>query len=126
MSELRVRSTGGSGVIPVRAGVERPPGLSGLEATPQAIMQMGCPGSMPVQIRAMVVEESGIRHVELHWRAPRQAEQVAEMAEDGPSSFVGTIGPARTAGDVSWWVSATDIRGNSATSPPESLRVSGC
>jgi hypothetical protein len=126
-SEFRVRSTGGSGVIPVRAGgVERPPGLSGLEATPKVVARMGCPGSTPAQARAMVVEESGIRHVEVHWRGPDQFEQMADMTGAGPSLFVGSFGPFPTAGDVDWWVSATDIRENSTISTPESLRVSGC
>jgi hypothetical protein len=125
-SELRVRSTGGSGVIPVRVGVERPPALSGLEATPQGVVRIGCPGSTPAQVRAMVVEESGTRHVDLHWRGPDHLERMAEMVGDRPSSFVGSLGPFPTAGDVTWWISATDIRGNSTTSAPESLRVSDC
>jgi hypothetical protein len=125
-SELRVRSTGGSGMIPVRAGVERPPALSGLETTPQMIIRMGCPGSTPAQVRAMVVEESGTRHVEVHWRGPDQVEQMTDMVGDRPSSFVGSLGPFPTAGDVTWWISATDSRGNSTTSAPESLRVSDC
>jgi hypothetical protein len=126
ISEFRVQSSGGSGVVPVRVGVERPPVLSRVEATPQVIVQLGCLGSTPAQVRAMVVEESGIGHAELHWRGPDGTEQVAEMVGDGPSSFLGLLGPLSTAGDYLWWVSATDIRGNASTSGPEPLRVSGC
>jgi hypothetical protein len=123
--EVRVMSSGGSGVVPVHAGVERPPGLSGVEATPQGVTRAGCPGSTPAQVRAAVVEESGIARVELHWRPPARAEQVAPMTGEA-TSFLGALGPFTKAGDVPWWVSATDIRGNRTTSSPQVLRVSGC
>ena len=42
------------------------------------------------------------------------------------TSFLGSLGPFAKAGNVQWWVSATDIRGNRAASSPQLLRVTGC
>jgi hypothetical protein len=123
--ELRVVSNGGSGVLPVRAGVERPPGLAGVEITPQSVIRSGCPGSTPAQVRTAVIEESGVDRVELHWRLPGGGEEVAGMTRED-ASFLGALGPFAKAGDVDWWVSATDIRGNHAASAPQALRVTGC
>ncbi len=125
-SEIRVQSNGGSNVVPVRAVVERAPEVSGLQATPQTIVIRRCPGATPAQVRATVVEESGIGAVELHWARPGMAEQVSPMSGDSKSSYLGALGPFDTPGDVRWWVSAVDIRNNRAASPPQVLRVSRC
>lgn len=125
-SELRVRTSGGSAVLPVRAVVERAPVLSGFEATPEQVVHVGCPGATPSQVRATVVEESGVRRVELRWRGPEGVEQAAEMVTGGESTFTGALGPFPTPGDVSWSVSVTDIRGNTTVSTPEVLRVQPC
>ena len=124
-SEIRVSSTGGSTVIPVRAAVERAPGLSGLSVTPEAAVKVGCPGTGPVVARVSVVEESGIERVELHQRHRRQSETVTAMARDG-ESWLAALGPFPVAGDVHWWVTAIDIRGNATTSPSEVLAVTAC
>jgi hypothetical protein len=50
---------------------------------------------------------------------------VAGMTRED-ASFLGALGPFAKAGDVDWWVSATDIRGNHAASAPQALRVTGC
>lgn len=124
--EIRVQSNGGSAVVPVRAVVERPPGLSGVEATPQTVVVRRCPGSTPAQVRASIVEESGVGAVELHWVRPGMAEQVSPMSGETPASYLGALGPFDTPGDVRWWVSAVDIRNNRAASPPQVLRVGSC
>ena len=124
-SEIRVRSTGGSTVIPVRAAVERAPGLSGLTVSPKAAARIGCPGAGPVVARVSVVEESGVARVEIHHREGRRTETVTTMARDG-GSWSAAFGPFPAAGDIQWWVTAIDIRGNGATSPAEVLTVTAC
>jgi hypothetical protein len=124
-SEVRIRSTGGSTVIPVQAAVERVPGLSGLTVTPEALARIGCPGADPAVVRVSVVEESGIDRVELHQREGRRAETVSPMVREG-ESWSAAFGPFPRAGDIGWWVTAVDIRGNAASSPPEVLSVADC
>ena len=124
--EIRIQSNGGSAAVPIRAVVERAPELSNLESTPQTVVVRHCPGSTPAQVRAAVVEESGVAAVELHWVRPGTVEQVSPMSTGGQASYLGALGPFDTPGDVRWWVSAVDIRNNRATSPPQVLRVGSC
>jgi hypothetical protein len=125
-SEIRVQSNGGSAMVPVRAVVDRPPELSGLEVTPQTVLAHRCPGSTPAQVRAAIVEESGLGPVELHWARPGQPEQVSPMSGEAQASYLGALGPFETPGEVRWWVSAVDIRNNRAASPSQILRVGSC
>jgi hypothetical protein len=125
-SEIRVQSNGGSAVVPVRAVVERAPEVSGAEAIPQTVMVRHCPGATPAQVRAAIVEESGVSAVELHWARPGIREQVSPMSGDTQASYRGALGPFDTPGDVRWWVTAVDIRNNRAASPPQTLRVESC
>jgi hypothetical protein len=124
-SEIRLHSTGGSTVVPVHARVERPPVLSGLGVTPEAAVRLGCPGAGPLVGRASVVEESGIDRVELRQRGRDGAETVSTMSLSG-ESWTTALGPFPAAGEVEWWVTAVDSRGNTATSPPEVITVTGC
>jgi hypothetical protein len=124
--EIRVQSNGGSAVVPVRAIVERAPDVSSVEVTPQTVVVRRCPGATPAQVRAAIVEESGIAAVELHWTRPGMAEQVSPMSGDTKSSYLGALGPFDTRGDVRWWITAVDIRDNRAASPPQVLRVGSC
>jgi hypothetical protein len=124
--EIRVQSNGGSAVVPIRAVVERPPELSGVQTTPQSVVVRGCPGSTPAQVRAAIVEESGVGAVELHWVRPGMVEQVSPMSGESGSSYLGALGPFDTPGDVRWWVSAVDIRNNRSASAAQVLRVGSC
>jgi hypothetical protein len=124
--EIRVQSNGGSAVLPVRAVVERAPDVSSVEATPQSVVVRRCPGSTPAQVRAAIVEESGIGSVELHWARQGMPEQVSPMSGDTNSSYLGALGPFDTPGLVRWWVTAVDIRNNRAGSSPQVLRVGSC
>ncbi|HVW31994.1 MAG TPA: hypothetical protein VHL53_05605, partial [Acidimicrobiia bacterium] len=124
-SEIRVRSNGGSAVIPVHAVVERAPELSSVEITPQSVAARRCAGSTPAQVRASIVEESGLGPVELHWKRPGQAEQVSAMSGEA-AAYIGALGPFDAPGEVTWWVSAADIRNNRASSAPQVLRVGSC
>ena len=125
-SEIRIQSNGGTAVVPVRAVVERAPELSHVESTPQTVAVRRCPGSTPAQVRAAVVEESGLSSVELHWVRPGTAEQVSPMSGESQADYLGALGPFDTPGDVRWWVSAVDIRNNRGVSPPQVLQVRSC
>ena len=85
-----------------------------------------CPGSTPAQVRAAIVEESGVGAVELHWVRPGTAEQVSPLSGESGAHYLGALGPFDTAGDVRWWVSAVDIRNNRSASAPQILRVGSC
>lgn len=125
-TEIRVQSNGGSAAVPARAVVERAPDLSSVQATPQTVVVRRCPGATPAQVRAAIVEESGVATVELHWARPGLREQVSPMSGDAKSSYLGALGPFDTPGDVRWWVTATDIRNNQAASAPQVMRVGSC
>lgn len=125
-SEVRVQSNGGSAVVPVRAVVERAPDVSSVEVTPRSMVVRRCPGSTPAQVRAAVVEESGVGAVELHWTRPGTAEQVSPLSGEAGAHYLGALGPFDVPGDVRWWVSAVDIRNNRSASPPQILRVGSC
>jgi hypothetical protein len=124
-SELRVTSSSGSAVLPVRAAVERAPVLAQMEASPQPVAPLGCPGATPAQVRATVVEESGLVHVQLHWRTRDRAERMVDMAEEA-RSWSAPMGPFEGPGNVAWWIEATDIRGNTTLSPTQTLPVVAC
>ena len=125
-SEIRVQSNGGSAVVPVRAVVERAPEVSSAAVTPQSVVVRRCPGSTPAQVRAAVVEESGVGTVQLHWVRPGTVEQVIPMSGETGASYLGTLGPFEVPGDVRWWVSAADIRNNRSATAPQVLRVGSC
>lgn len=126
-TEIRIRSNGGSAVVPVRAVVERAPEVSSLQVTPQWLVASRCPGSTPAHVRAAIVEESGLGAVQLHWvRDGNRVEQVSPMSAETQSSYRGALGPFNTPGTVHWWVSAVDIRNNRVASPRQELRVGGC
>jgi hypothetical protein len=125
-TEIRVQSNGGSAAVPVRAVVERAPEVSGLDVTPQAVAIRRCPGSTPAQVRAAVIEESGLKAVELHWVRDGRAAQVSPMIADAGSSYRGALGPFDTPGHVHWWVSAVDIRNNGVETARQELRVGDC
>ncbi len=126
-TEIRIQSNGGSAVVPVRVVVERAPEVSSLQVTPQAVVVSRCPGSTPAQVRAAVVEESGLGAVQLHWvRDGITAEQVSPMSAETQSAYRGALGPFNTPGHVHWWVSAVDIRNNLVESPRQELRVGDC
>ena len=125
-SEVRVQSNGGSTVVPVRAVVERAPDVSSIEVTPRSMVARRCPGSTPAQVRATVVEESGVGAVELHWARTGTAEQVSPMSGENGARYLGALGPFEVPGDVRWWVSAVDIRNNQSSSPPQILQVRSC
>ena len=113
--------------VAVRAVVERAPEVSGVAVTPQAVAIRRCPGSTPAQVRVAVIEESGLKAVELHWvRHGNPVEQVSPMIADGGSSYRGALGPFDTPGHVHWWVSAVDIRDNGVETARQELRVGGC
>jgi hypothetical protein len=124
-SELRITSSGGSAVLPVRAAVDRAPVLAQIEAVPQPVVPLGCPGATPAQVRVTVVEESGLAQVQLHWRLPDRTERMVEMAEEA-QRWSAPLGPFDGPGNVVWWIAATDIRANTTLSPTQILPVVAC
>jgi hypothetical protein len=124
-SELRITSSGGSAILPVRAAVDRAPVLAQIEAVPQPVVPVGCPGATPAQVRVTVVEESGLAQVRLHWRLPDRTERMVEMAEEA-QRWSAPLGPFEGPGNVVWWISATDIRANTTLSPTQILPVVAC
>lgn len=126
-TEIRIRSNGGSAAVPVRVLVERAPEVSSLQVTPQAVVVSRCPGSTPAQVRAAVIEESGLASVQLHWvRHGIEAEQVSPMSAETQSAYRGALGPFNTPGHVHWWMTAVDIRNNRVATPQQELRVGDC
>ena len=104
------------------------PGAGGVErrGDPAVSRRSSLPGRDAGQVRAAIVEESGVGAVELHWVRPGTAEQVSPMSGETGSRYLGVLGPFDTPGDVRWWVSASDIRNNRSASPPQALRVGSC
>jgi hypothetical protein len=124
-SELRVTSSGGSAVVPVHAAVERAPVLAQIEASPQSLVSLDCPGATPAQVRVTVVEESGLAQVQLSWRARDGIQRTVGMGEEA-RSWSASLGPFERSGNVAWWIRATDIRGNTTLSPTQTLPVVAC
>ncbi|MGQ0520987.1 MAG: RNA polymerase sigma factor [Actinomycetota bacterium] len=109
--------------VPVTAVQERPPVVSGL-ATERPRLVFASSTCATTRATADVSDESTLTVV-LTWRqATGPATEVA-MGVVGPGRYGATIGPVPTpgGGDVSWFVTATDARGNRTRSPDRVLPV---
>lgn len=105
--------------LAVSALVERVPVVSGL-ATDHAALGSTCPTAVA---SATVVDESAVTVV-LQWQGASSAVQQVEMTTGGDGTYTGTIAPSPIQ-PVTWWVTATDARGNVTRSEDHTLPIGG-
>jgi hypothetical protein len=122
--QLHVISPAGNSVVAVTATVEHAPVLGTLTVSPSSIAAAKCPGPNQAEVTVPVVEESGLTLVLLHWKTTTPRPEAAPMTTERTVAK-GSLGPF-AAGQVTWWVTATDTHGNTATSPQQTLTVTGC
>jgi hypothetical protein len=78
----------------------------------------------PVCDISVTVEDEGeVRAVELHWIAGTSDERVVALSA-GDAGFTGRLANSPTA--TTWWVTASDARGNVARTPDESVAPDTC
>ncbi|HUP87027.1 MAG TPA: hypothetical protein VM143_15340 [Acidimicrobiales bacterium] len=107
---VRVTGTDGSiTVVRLAATVERPPNV--------AATALGC------EVAATVDDDGEVRAVELHWRETGGSERVVALPADD-AMYSGVL-PNATA-PMTWWVTASDARGNAARTPDENLSPGSC
>jgi hypothetical protein len=103
---VRVTGTDGSdAVVRLSTTVERPPQLA---ATAQ-----GC------HVVVTVEDDGAIDDVRLHWREP--AERATPLVA-GDAGYAGDL----PRGGLTWWVTATDARGNQSRTPDANLPPDAC
>ena len=117
---MRVRDHDPPEITQLRAGGEIPDG-------PDEIFDDSPCGATAISIEAVVVDQSALRSVTVHWTLVTPDEVVtgsARMHRDG-GKHLGTLGPlprssAASGGRVlvRWWVEAEDQSGNTATGYP--------
>ncbi|WP_026239565.1 hypothetical protein [Parafrankia discariae] len=112
----------GGGDLRITARVSGAPGLSGVSAAPTAILTSGCAGDQgatQATVTATVVDPTGVLGVEVRTRAPDGQATTTPLqlvtAVDDRSTWSGPVGPAPTAGTITYTVVATDLDGRSST-----------
>jgi hypothetical protein len=124
-AEVRISSgSSHNALVITKAVVERAPVIGTLMVTPPQLSAAACAAPSTADVAGRIVEEAGLASVQLHWRAGLQGEITAPMQEDKGVQR-GTLGPF-PAGSVVWWVTATDLRNNIATTPQQTLHVAAC
>jgi DNA-directed RNA polymerase specialized sigma24 family protein len=114
----------GGGGVTVVADVEHPPAISGLGASPATLADGRC-GPGRATVSAAVSDESALGAVTVSWSQAGGESGSTAMAGQG-GGFTGQVGPVRGTGVLTWTVTATDSRGNTSTSPAQTIPVSGC
>jgi hypothetical protein len=116
----RLRLTATNGVdVPITAVQERPPVLTGVgTVAPWLVPASTCDRT---RATAVVSDETEVT-VTLHWGHQGGLLTVSPMSGSG-GNYSATVGPVSAAGDVRWWVTATDRRGNTSRSPDRTLPV---
>jgi RNA polymerase sigma factor (sigma-70 family) len=123
-STVTITSGSDDVLVEVAIKVEHPPTIDRAAAYPEAIGTRGCsPDSASVS--AVVTDESDVAATELVWRASDGSTGTSAMTFRS-GSWYASLGPIEGSGSVSWQVTATDARGNSATSAPQTLTVRSC
>ena len=111
----------GAGTVTVRATVDRAPVISNL-ATDRPRLAAGSSACSTTTASAVVRDESPLT-VTLGWRQGRGPLTTSEMSPAGAGRYTGRIGPVTSGGDVSWFVTAVDARGNRTVSPTQTIPV---
>lgn len=109
--------------VPVAAVVERPPAVTEVAASRPRIV-FGSSVCSTATATAGVADDSPVTVV-LTWRQATGAANEVTMRIDRFGRHAGTIGPVPTpgGGDVTWFVTATDARGNRTRSADQVLPV---
>ena len=107
------------GAITVWDGDPVPPDLSEATELPDST-SLGHP--FPVAVTA--VDDQALANVNLAWWSEAEGLQAVEMTSVGGGRFEAELAAQDTPDTlISWWITATDTSGNSATLGPESFRV---
>jgi hypothetical protein len=117
----RQRATARS--LEVAALVDRVP-VIGAPATDRATISFSNAACRTTVASVTVADESPLTVV-LTWRRATGTSSDVTMTPGAGSSFAGTIGPVASPSDgpITWWVTATDVRGNVARSPDGAVAV---
>lgn len=117
----RERTTARS--LAVSAVVDRSP-VIGAPVTDRATISFNTPACRTTVASATVEDESPLTVV-LTWRRATGTTSDVPMAPGPGGAYAGTIGPVASPSDgpITWWVTATDARGNVARSPDATLLV---
>lgn len=107
---VRISATDGSAtVVRLSTTVERPPEV--------AATATGCDISVTVE------DEGEVRAVELHWVEGPADERVVPLPA-GDAGYTGRL--VNSPGATTWWVTASDARGNVARTPDENVPANTC
>lgn len=120
-TQFGVASSSGVGptALTVRASVERAPVVS-ITTAPSLV---NCPIGIGQPVRASVTDDSAIASVTLSWSGPGNPGSTAMALRTG--NWFGRLVPEAVNGAWTITVTATDVRGNSATAT-RPVVVSGC
>ena len=105
--------------VAVSLGVEHPPRIDGLSASPSQIGVKGCSPDTAL-VQATVQDESPLASVVLEWGGTKMP--MTERA----GAWYARLGPVDKPGTVAWRVVATDARGNSAQASGPPVTVVPC
>ena len=105
--------------VPVTAVQERPPTITGLGTAGRWLV----PASPCDRTRATaeVADDTAVT-VTLHWGLPGGLLTDSPMSGSG-GRYSAIVGPVTSAGDLRWWVTATDQRGNTSRGADQVLTV---
>ena len=116
---IAVTWASGSGKVAVSLTEERDPSVGRPSSSNPTC------DNQTVQVRANVTDASGLRSVRLTWNGPNGSGS-ATMSRSSGSRWVAQMGPFTFGGNITMRVTATDQRGNTATSSAGSASSTPC
>ena len=122
-SSLQI-SGAGAVDVPVSAAVDRAPAISDLSASRSSIVFGSAAGRCAtVAVSATVTDDLPVI-VQVLWQASSSGASEVSATKSG-DTYTATLGPVSTpgSGQISWWVTATDERGNAARSNAQAIAV---